>query len=355
MDDDGIPPTAQGRLEIARRIRATAESYGIPKEDLLIDCLVLTASAEQSMINETLFAIKLVKSELGLKTVLGVSNVSYGLPNRELLNAAFLASAIGAGLDVAILNPISSRYREIIDACRVLNNEDKGAAKFIAKYANETQEKNVPHEREFTLADIIEHGRKDEAAAAVEIKLDTVAPLEIINTEFIPALNRIGKRFETGLIFLPQLMQSAQAVQNGFAVIKSRMEASGEKYESKGRILMATVFGDIHDIGKNIVSMILKSFGYEIIDLGKDVPIQTVVDAIRDNDVRLAGLSALMTTTIQNMKDTIETVREARLACSFIVGGAALNKEYAALVGADFYAKDAMESVTIANQFFSTS
>ena len=353
LDDDGIPSTAQGRLEIARRIRDVAVSHGVPEDDLLIDCLVLTASAEQSQIKETLLAIKLVKSELGLKTVLGVSNVSFGLPNRELLNAAFLALAIGAGLDVAILNPISGRYREMLDACRVLNNEDKGAAGYIAKYTNETQVQSVSASLEFTLAEIIEHGRKDEAAAAVKKKLDSVAPLEIINTEFIPALNRIGKRFETGLIFLPQLMQSAKAVQNGFAVIKDRMKTSGEKYESKGRILMATVFGDIHDIGKNIVSMILESYGYEIIDLGKDVPIQTVVDVIRDNDIRLVGLSALMTTTIKNMKETIKTVREEGLACSFIVGGAVLNNEYASLVGADYYAKDAMESVMIANQFFS--
>ena len=354
LDDEGIPATAQGRLEIARRIRDAALRYGIPSEDLLIDCLVLTASAEQSQVEETLLAIKLIKSELGLKTVLGVSNISFGLPNRELLNAAFLAVAIGAGLDVAILNPVSDRYREILDACRVFNNEDKGAADYIAQHANETQEKRVPDGFELTLADIIEHGRKDEAGAAVKTKLDTVTPLELIDTEFIPALNRIGKRFEAGEIFLPQLMQSAQAVQNGFAVIKNHMRDTGEKYESKGRILMATVYGDIHDIGKNIVSMILESFGYEIIDLGKDVPIQAVVDAIHEHDIRLAGLSALMTTTIKNMKDTIQTVRESGLNCSFIVGGAVLNKEYADLVGADYYAKDAMESVAIANQFFTT-
>lgn len=364
LDENGIPATAQGRLEIARRIRDTAARYGIPQEELLIDCLVLTASAQQEQVKETLTAIHLVKSELGLKTVLGVSNVSFGLPERELINAAFLAAALGAGLDAAILNPISERYRQVLDAYRVLNNEDKDARQFIEKYREaETQENTTQGDRLLVLDntrnlslcvvhEIISQGRKEEAAAAVSELLKTVAPLEVIDNAFIPALNAVGKRFELGEIFLPQLMQSAQAVQNGFRIIKERMRSTGQKQVEKGRILMATVHGDIHDIGKNIVGMILESYGYEILDLGKDVPAETIVEAIRCNQIRLVGLSALMTTTVKSMKDTITSAREAKLDCSFFVGGAVLNAEYATFVGAEYYAKDAMESVTIAERFF---
>ena len=357
LDENGIPPTAQGRLEIARRIRDTAASYGIPAEDLLIDCLVLTASAQQSQIKETLEAIRLVKAEPGLKTVLGVSNVSFGLPEREVINSAFLAAALGAGLDAAILNPMSAKYREILDAYRVLNDEDKNAGHYISKYTSkgtgETSSHAAPSETAvISLSAIIEQGRKDESAAAVQKLLQTSSPIDIIDYEFIPALNKVGKRFETGEIFLPQLMQSAQTVQNGFAVIKEHMQASGGKRVEKGRILMATVHGDIHDIGKNIVSMILESYGYEIIDMGKDVPAPVIIDAVRKNDIRLVGLSALMTTTVKSMKDTIAAVREAGLSCTFFVGGAVLNEEYAGFVNAEYYARDAMESVAIADKFF---
>lgn len=352
LDEDGIPETARGRVDIARRIRDTAVSYGIPQENLLIDCLVLTASAQQSQVMETLNAIRLVKSELGLKTVLGVSNVSFGLPERELLNATFLAAALGAGLDAAILNPLSPRYREVLDTYRVLNGEDKNASRYIEKYKQEPQKTPSPAKNDLSLADIIEQGRKDQAADAVKKLLETIPPLEIIDREFIPALNRVGLRFETGEIFLPQLMQSAQAVQNGFSIIREWFHASGQKRESKGKILLATVHGDIHDIGKNIVRMLLENYGYEVVDLGKDVPVEAVVNAIRTHNIRLAGLSALMTTTVKSMKDTITAVRDAGLDCTFMVGGAVLSQEYAEFVGADYYAKDAMESVAIANHFF---
>lgn len=352
LDETGIPPTAQGRLEIARRIMDTAASYGILKEDIIIDCLVLTASAQQSQVKETLAAIKLVKAELGLKTVLGVSNVSFGLPNREVINAGFLACALGAGLDAAILNPLAPRYREILSVYRVLNDEDKNAEAFIAGYTDDSPKPVVKEKSALSLREIIEEGRKDESAAAVKEMLKSLPPLHIIDNEFIPALETVGKDFESGKIFLPQLMQSAQAVQNGFAVIKEHMEASGEQPQEKGRILMATVQGDIHDIGKNIVSMILESYGYKIIDLGKDVPIETVVDAIRQHNIHLAGLSALMTTTVKSMKDTIAAVHVAGLDCEFFVGGAVLNNEYADYVGAEYYARDAMESVNIAKRFF---
>jgi len=357
LDEEGIPPTAQGRLEIARRIRDTAAGYGIPAQDLIIDCLVLTASAQQAQVSQTLAAIRLVKAELGLKTALGVSNVSFGLPQRELLNATFLAAALGAGLDAPILNPLSPRYAQVLDTFRVLNNEDTDAAGYIEKYAAgaDTPPPLPRPDAALTLGDIIRQGRKDQSAAKVEELLLTVPPLVIVDTEFIPALNDVGRRFEKGEIFLPQLMQSAGAVQNGFAVIKAHMELSGEKRQAKGKILMATVEGDIHDIGKNIVRMILENYGYDVVDLGKDVPIEKVVATIREQDIRLAGLSALMTTTVKSMKDTIAAVRREGLDCTFFVGGAVLNEEYAALAGADYYTKDAMESVAVADKFFSSA
>lgn len=352
LDENGIPSSARGRLEIARRIRDTANSYGIPDEDLLIDCLTLTASAQQEQVMGTLEAIRLVKSELNLKTVLGVSNVSFGLPQRETLNAAFLASALSAGLDAAILNPLSKSYREILDAYRVLSNEDKNAKAYISKYSCETNEKTDSPKQGHTIADIILQGRKDEARGVVKKLLHSMQPTEIIDKEFVPALNEAGKRYEAGEIFLPQLMQSAQAVQNGFAVIKEHMNAAGEQRRTRGKVLLATVSGDIHDIGKNIVALLLESYGFEVMDLGKDVPVHVIVDAIRENHIRLAGLSALMTTTVKSMKDTIDAVREAGLKCSFVVGGAVLNEEYVRLVGADYYAADAMDGVAIASRFF---
>lgn len=353
LDEEGIPPTARGRLEIAKKMLDTALSYGIPKEDLLIDCLVLTASAQQEQVQETLAAIRLVKAELGLKTVLGVSNVSFGLPNRELINATFLAAALGAGLDAAILNPLSVRYREVLDAYRVLNNQDQNALFYTQKHGGEPAKGAAVSPSEgLTLSEIIQQGRKEEAAAAVEELLRTLPPLEIIDGQFIPALDQVGQRFEKGEIFLPQLMQSAGAVQNGFSVIKSRMDQAGETRQSKGRVLLATVHGDIHDIGKNIVGMMLESYGYQVVDLGKDVPAEVVVEAIREKDIRLVGLSALMTTTVKSMKETIEAIRQEGLDCKVFVGGAVLNPEYTAFVGGDFYARDAMESVAIAQRFF---
>ena len=357
LDEDGIPPTAEGRLAIARRICETAARHGVPKEDLLIDCLVLTASAQQAQVGETLGAIRLVKAALGVKTVLGVSNVSFGLPNRELLNATFLAAAFGAGLDAAILNPLSDRYNEVVDAFRVLNNEDRDAARFIAAYAGRAVSA-VPvavSDGGLTLGEIIRQGRREEAADKVRSLLKDSEPLEIIEQEFVPALDDVGRRYEKGEIFLPQLMQSAQTVQNGFAVIKDHMSASGQVRGARGRVLLATVHGDIHDIGKNIVRMLLENYGYDVVDLGKDVPAEAVVDAIREQGIRLAGLSALMTTTVKSMKDTIAAVREAGLDCTFFVGGAVLNEEYAAYVGAEHYTRDAMESVNLANRFFAAN
>nr|QGT51149.1 5-methyltetrahydrofolate--homocysteine methyltransferase [uncultured Firmicutes bacterium] len=350
LDENGIPETAEGRLEIARKIVKEAAKYGIPKEDIVIDCLVLTASAQQELVIETINAIKLVKSELGLKTVLGVSNVSFGLPRREILNSVFLAAAFGAGLDAAIINPMSDEVMKAVRAFRVLNCQDKDAGEYIACYnvvQEQTTQKPVTDK---SLKDLIIEGRREEAGAKTEELLQTTEPLAIIDNEFIPALDIVGERYEKGILFLPQLIQSAEAVKQGFDLLKAALPK--DSGVSKGRIVLATVYGDIHDIGKNIVKMLLENYGYEVIDLGKDVPVATVVETVRDKQVKLVGLSALMTTTVKSMKETIAALREAKLDCKVMVGGAVLNEEYVEFVGADYYAKDARASVKIAAEFF---
>lgn len=362
LDEHGIPETAEGRLEVARKIVDTATlEYGIPREDILIDCLVLTASAQQAQVKETLKGIRLVKKELGVKTVLGVSNVSFGLPNRELINSNFLSAAFGAGLDAPIINPMSKPMMDAVNTFRVINNQDKDSIYYIEHYSGTqtagvaTNDNSDKPERSGgkELKDIIMEGRKEESAPKTREMLDSgMLALDIVNNHFIPALDNVGDRFETGKLFLPQLIQSAEAVKNAFIVIKEHLNKSETKAESKGKIVVATVQGDIHDIGKNIVSMLLENYGFDVIDLGKDVPIQTVVDAVRENDAKLVGLSALMTTTVASMAETIKALKEENLDCKVMVGGAVLNEEYTEMVGADFFGKDARESVKIANRFF---
>ena len=352
LDKNGIPETAEGRFEIAQRILDTALSYGIPKEDILIDCLVLTASAQQEQVVTTLEAIKLVKSRLGLKCVLGVSNVSFGLPNRPLLNSVFLAAAFGAGLDAPIINPCSKEIMDTVNAFKVLNNQDKGGSEFIAKYGGNTQvpQSSTPSDNgSLDLKDVIIKGLKEQAAPLVEEMLKTKDAMEIINGYFIPALDEVGRAYETGKIFLPQLMLSAETVQNGFEVISRANTESDVKRE---KVIVATVEGDIHDIGKNIVKMLLSNYGYEVIDLGKDVPVEEVVEAVKKYQPSIVGLSALMTTTVKNMQRTIDALKENNLNCKTMVGGAVLNEDYAQMVGADYYAKDANTSVKVAEKVF---
>lgn len=369
LDEKGIPETAAGRVAIARRIIETAARYGIPKEDVLIDPLVLTASAQQAQVQITLDTLRLLKEELGVCTVAGVSNVSFGLPNRPLLNATFLAAAIASGLDAAIINPLSQPMMATIHAMRVINGQDQEAATFIAKkdelalMATELPGSTASKQPAATattaptakdsLKTMILQGRKDETPAKTKALLAQYTPLEIVNQEFIPALDEVGANFEAGSLFLPQLMQSAEAVKRAQAVLKDHLASQSEASPNQGKILLATVAGDIHDIGKNIVKMMLENYGFQVVDLGKDVPIEKVVATIREQEIQLVGLSALMTTTVQNMKATIAAVREAGLDCTFMVGGAVLNEEYREFVGADYYAKDALASVTIAQQFFS--
>ncbi|MDR1606110.1 MAG: homocysteine S-methyltransferase family protein [Streptococcaceae bacterium] len=359
LDDTGIPDTAEKRYQIAEKIVQEAAHYGIAAERVLIDPLVLTASAQQAQVSVTLETIRLVKARLGCKTVVGLSNISFGLPNRELLNATFLAQAVGAGLDAPIMNPLSAEMMRVVHALRVFTGQDQNAEAFIEKSQQSAQfigSGQVAQEQkklaQLDLKDMIIKGRKALTAAATQDLLQTHTPLEIVNRYFIPALDCVGAQFEAGELFLPQLMQSAEATKNAQEVLKLALAKSDSQSTSLGKILLATVEGDIHDIGKNIVKMILENYGYEIIDLGKDVPIDTVVATVVSQKIRLVGLSALMTTTVQNMKKTIAAVKAAAPETAFMVGGAVLNEEYRAFVDADYYAKDAMASVAIAQKFF---
>ncbi|MCQ2470578.1 MAG: homocysteine S-methyltransferase family protein [Clostridia bacterium] len=346
LDDSGIPKKAEERLRVAEKIISRAEAMGISRDDIIVDCLTLTVSTSQSAVKETLKAVTLVKEKLGVRTVLGVSNVSFGMPNRELINASFLAEAYGAGLDMPILNPLSEKYREIIAAHKVINNEDVSGKDFIEKYGNvEKMAAPVKADAKKDLKDIIISGIKGEAKSAVAELLKEKTPLQIINGYFIPALDVVGEGFEKGKMFLPQLMASAQAVKNGFEAISETM---GVTTPTKGKIILATVKGDIHDIGKNIVKMLLENYGYDVIDLGRDVAPETVVKAQQESGAKLVGLSALMTTTVKSMKDTIDALKVVGADCKVMVGGAVLNEEYAQMVGADYYVSDATHSARVA-------
>lgn len=350
LDERGIPETAAERLEIAEKIVARAEQLGIPREDVLIDCLVMTVSANQSLAMETLKAVSLVREKLGCRTVLGVSNISFGLPAREIVNASFLAAALGAGLDLPILNPLSSRYMEVVAAMQVLRGSDKNAERFIASFAP-ADKKPLPASQPEQKADItrlVLSGQKTEMERAVLACLESESPMDVINNRLIPAINAAGDRFDRGEFFLPQLMASADAVKAGFDTVKARAE-SGD-ITAKGTVLLATVKDDIHDIGKNIVKMLLSNYGYEVVDLGRDVPPERVVEETLKRNIRLVGLSALMTTTVKSMEATILALHASGADCRIMVGGAVLNEEYAKMVGADFYAKDAAEAARIAER-----
>lgn len=369
LDSAGIPPTAEERFAIAERIVNAALSYGIPREDVFIDCLTLTVSAQQAEAAETLKAVRMVRERLGVHTVLGVSNISFGLPYRELINHSFLMLAMGSGLDLPIINPNVESMMNAVMAFNVLNNVDKDSMKYIEKFANYTPAVSVSSAAgsgsngtapsgatgaDSPEAGSIEHaidkGLKEEAANAVRNLLETFDEMTIINERLIPALDRVGERFEKGTIFLPQLLNSAAAANEAFEVIKVRMAKSGNESVSKGKIILATVKGDIHDIGKNIVKVILENYGYTVIDLGKDVDPQLVVDTAIKEDVKLIGLSALMTTTLVSMEETIHALRASGHECFVMVGGAVLTPDYAEKMGADFYARDAKESADIAKK-----
>lgn len=345
LDENGIPPKAEQRFEIAKKIINKAKEYGIDKKDIIIDCLVLTASAQQKEVMETVKAVSMVKT-LGVHTVLGVSNVSFGLPNRPLLNKTFLAMAMSAGLDLPIINPLDQELMNTIDAFNVLYNYDQDATNYIQKQA-QSQVVLPKQTTSFSLNDVVLHGLKDEVKKATETALESQDGLTIVNDILIPALDQIGKDYETGKIFLPQLIQSAEASKIAFDVIKQTFKT---RKSSKGPVLIATVHGDIHDIGKNIVKVILESYGYQVIDLGKDVPAEVVLEAYHKHHPKAIGLSALMTTTVVSMEETITLLKQEENMCPIFVGGAVLTEDIAQDIHADYYTKDAMAAVNLLNE-----
>ena len=414
LDEDGIPSTAQGRFDIAQRICQAADDWGIPRSDVYIDCLVMSAATNQAEVLEILEAIRMCKERLGVRTVLGVSNISFGLPLRELVNATFLSAAFSAGLDMPILNPLQARYREVVDTWRVLCGQDQGGFGYIQEYANRVlpgasrsaasaganaagvvgsaasggaaavdaaagsaagsaaaagganavdaaagstapaagHASTASSESE-SLEDRLVHcvltGRKAETGAVAQDLLhEGMDPMVLINDVLIPALDQVGAKFEAGTFFLPQLMASAEAAKSAFDVVKAL--APADKVADKGALAIATVKGDIHDIGKNIVRMLLENYGFEVFDLGRDVEPQAVLECVRTHDLQLVGLSALMTTTVKGMEETIALLRDQAPHVKIFVGGAVITPEYAQMVGADYYAKDAAESARIASE-----
>lgn len=347
LDEKGIPSLWQDRVKIAEKILKATEKYGIPKEDVFIDTLTLTVSTEQEKVFETLKALRYVKENLGLNTVLGVSNISFGLPKRDVVNTAFLTLALEYGLTLPIINPNDEAMMGAIYAYRALSGIDKGCTLYTEKMAvGEKQEtKGVSEE---TIEGAILKGLKGECGRICKTLLQQKDELEIINEYLIPALDKAGEKYEKGVFFLPQLLNAAAAANAAFDEIKLSLKEKGQSDVKKGKILLATVKGDIHDIGKNIVKVILENYGYEVIDLGKDVPPEKIVESIKAENAVLVGLSALMTTTLKSMEDTIKLIKEAGLSCKIMCGGAVLTEEYALSIGADFYAKDAKQSADIA-------
>ena len=353
LDENGIPQTAEQRVQIAEKIILKAQEYGIPKEDVIIDCLTLTVSAQQEQALETLKAVQEVKEKFGVKTVLGVSNISFGLPDRETINTAFLTLAMGMGLDLPIINPNNQRMTGAVEAFNVLTNKDQNSTRYIQRHSEILTDKPAAQatRNEITLDYAVENGIQQAAASLTTVLLQTQTPDEIIDGILIPTLERVGNRFETGEIFLPQLIQSASAAQASFDIIKQKLAtgAADQQPISKGKIVLATVKGDIHDIGKNIVKVLLENSGYQIIDLGKDIQPGIVADTVCKENAQLVGLSALMTTTVKNMAETIQAIK-AVSDCKIMVGGAVLTKDYAMTIGADYYGKDAKAAMDIAKK-----
>ncbi|MBR3289202.1 MAG: homocysteine S-methyltransferase family protein [Clostridia bacterium] len=359
LDENGIPDTAEGRIEIARRIRDTAAEYGISSSDIVVDPLAMAVSVDGNAARVTLDAIAGIRERLGLHTSLGVSNVSFGLPNREAVNAAFYDTALAHGLNAAILNPFSAPM--IAVAGQAAQNGAGDRVSTYEAFTKQVTEQAAPptytpaEQKQFTLRDTIVRGLKGQAARLTQECLESVSPLDVIDQHIIPALDEVGRGFEKKTVFLPQLLASAEAAQAAFEVIRAFYESSGTVQEKKGLVVLCTVEGDIHDIGKNIVRVLLENYGFEVVDLGRDVPCQRVADEAAARNAKLVGLSALMTTTVPAMERTIRCVRKALPDCKIIVGGAVLTQEYADQIGADAYGRDAMETVRYAEQVFASA
>lgn len=350
LDENGIPNTAKGRLEIAKKIIAEAANYGIQKKDIVIDVLAMAISAEPDGAKVTLEALELIRKECKVRTVLGVSNISFGLPERPIINGMFYTMAMHSGLSAGIINPKSEEMRKAYYAYCALMDYDDNCEEYIAHYGGKESALEQQSARTaITLKHAVENGLRGETEEAARELLKVKQPLAIINEELIPALDVVGKGFEEGSVFLPQLLMSADAAKSAFAILKETM-AVIEGEEKKEKVILATVKGDIHDIGKNIVKVLLENYGFDVIDLGKDVASEKIVDTAIEMDVKLIGLSALMTTTVVSMEETIQLLREKKPECKVMVGGAVLNQEYADMIGADFYAKDAMQAVYYAKK-----
>ena len=372
MDEDGIPDTAEKRIELAQEILDRSLSEGLNKNDLVIDCLTLTVSAQQDQAKETLKAMRYVSGQMGLHLTLGVSNISFGLPIRSHINVSFLTQAMNCGLDFPIMNPNIEAMMDAVVSYRVLSGEDRDCAAYIERFAPDPDApptepvQNTPARRKKTqkktadavqcadererLLYAVKKGLKEEVKKACEALLKETGELELIDQCLIPALDIVGEQYEKGILFLPQLINAANAACAGFDLIRDRIAARGGDSVNKGKIIVATVQGDVHDIGKNIVRVILENYGYQVIDLGRDVPVEDVPKAVIREDVKLVGLSALMTTTLPAMEQTIAAVKRERPSCTVWVGGAVLTPEYASEIGADYYAADARESVEIARK-----
>ncbi|MFR8088479.1 MAG: homocysteine S-methyltransferase family protein [Lachnospirales bacterium] len=357
LDEAGIPEDADGRIRIAKKIIERAASYGIDRKDIVVDPLAMTISSDTTSALTTLACIRRLTQELQVHTSLGVSNISFGLPKREMITSTFFAMALDSGLSAAIMNPASAEMMKVYHCAKALQNQDPNCQAYIA-YADTvmTEVKSTAavskagEPQAEGLAGAIVRGLKAEAARYTKELLQTTAPMDVVNGEIIPALDIVGQGFEKKTVYLPQLLMSAEAATASFEVIKQKMGSSSQ--EKKGTIVIATVKGDIHDIGKNIVKVLLENYGYEVIDLGRDVAPQTVLDAVEKHQVRLAGLSALMTTTVPAMEETIQLIHEKAPYCRVVVGGAVLTADYAKQIGADFYGRDAMETVRVAEKVF---
>jgi len=353
LDENGIPKTAEERLKVAGKIIRRALDEGIPKEDILIDCLVLTASAQQKEVSETIKAITLIKNEYGVKTILGISNVSFGLPERNLLNGTFLAMALTAGLDAPIVDPLCRNIQNVVKTFRVLAGKDENAADYLNSFSDQPKTDAVsPQASKKTLGEIIVDGQKGIVKDATLEMLKTMDAMEIVNEHLIPALDFVGEEYEKRKLFLPQLIRSAETVKSSFEILHEHISRDGKPRLNKGGIILATVNGDVHDIGKNIVKTLLQNYGFEILDLGKNVSPQTIVDEALKNDIKLVGLSALMTTTVDAMAETIKLLHLNHPSCRTFVGGAVLSPELAKQIEADYYGKDARAAVSIAQSFF---
>ncbi len=368
LDGSGMPQTAEERFALAERIVAAAEESGIPREDVLIDCLTLTISAQQEQAEQTLAAVRMVRERLGTPSLLGVSNISFGLPQRSLVTVSFLTQALHAGLTLPILNPNQTAVMDAVAAYRALSGEDAQCEAYIERLAGRAESaapiptgqaassgsSDAIREGSLTLAEAVRRGLPDEVRARTRELLTDTDAMDVINEHLIPALDAVGEDYGRGELFLPQLIGAANAACAGFDLIKETLASAGSEAPSKGTIILATVEGDIHDIGKNIVRVVLENYGYRVVDLGRDVPVRDVVDAAVREDARLVGLSALMTTTVPAMRRTIEALRASGHPCRVMVGGAVLTAEYAAAIGADFYTKDAKEAADVAREVFAS-